>query len=78
MPTQRSGIRHNDVVTDMTIMCHMRVSHKKIITTNRGHAAILSCATINGAKLTKDIVITNGSIGDLASIFFILRILTDR
>ena len=77
MTSQSSIVREHNRVADCAIMTDVTIG-EKISAVAHTRLAVVRCAAINRAKLTKSISVANFQISWLARVFQILRLLADR
>ena len=75
---QRRSIGHDHVITHMTIMRHMDISHQKIMMSKRGHTTPECCPSVDGDIFTQDIVIPDNNTRRFIPILEVLWRGTDR
>lgn len=75
---QGRAVRHDDVVSDNTVVGHVRISHKQVVVADLGDAMILLRSPMHGGKLPDGIAISDFQPGNLGRVFFVLRIFSDR
>src|SRR5690554_4852060 len=76
MPGQRRIVGQDHMVTDDTVMCHVRIGHQQIVTADSGNAGILYRTAMDGDTLTDDVVVTDLQKGWLALELFVLTVFT--
>ena len=56
---QAGTIGHHIVVTEMTVVCDVHISHDPVATAESGDTAAISSTAIDGAIFTNDVAVTN-------------------
>ena len=59
MSGQGCSIRHDDLISDLTVMGHMGVGHEEILISDDGLPTSLDRASMEGDKLPDDILIAD-------------------
>jgi len=75
---QCSGVRHDNVITQLAVVADMRISHEEIVIANPGRAAASGSSAVNVYILPEDIVISDCKKSLLTLEFQILWLKTDR
>src|SRR5271157_2511724 len=71
---ERRAIYEQRVVSHLTIVSHMRIRQKKILTPNAGSAAAFDRSPADGHVLTKNVPIAGGQFHALPAVCIVLRI----
>src|SRR5690606_4467116 len=77
MAPQGGVVGHNQVIAQDTVMGNVHVGHQQVVAADPGFTLILHRATVDGATLADDVVVTNDQTGRLSLVLLILTFLSN-